>query len=128
MPRRDSKTPVKHGGNGLLSEVGAISGASAIQSGASWTTIKDLIEACPDLSPAARRKLIAVGDGGRDEQQPDRWSPLKSWGRWYLYARSEPIKFLEISAKREDAKVKQAGTITSQRMEDDKRKQFAILD
>ena len=52
---------------------------------------------------------------------------LAAW-QWYLYARSEPIKFLEISAKREDAKTKAAGTITHQRMEDDKRKQFAILD
>lgn len=52
---------------------------------------------------------------------------LGAW-QWYLYARREPIKFLEISAKREDAKAKQAGTITSQRMEDDKRKQFAIID
>ncbi len=52
---------------------------------------------------------------------------LGAW-QWYLYARREPIKFLEISAKREDAKAKQAGTITNQRMEDDKRKQFAIID
>jgi len=52
---------------------------------------------------------------------------LAAW-QWYLYARSEPIKFLEISAKREDAKTKAAGTITHQRMEDDKRQQFAILD
>ena len=46
----------------------------------------------------------------------------------YLYARREPPKFLEICAKREDAKAKMAGTITNQRMEDDKRQQFAILD
>lgn len=52
---------------------------------------------------------------------------LAAW-EWYLYARSEPNKFLEICAKREDAKAKQAGTITNQRMEDDKRQQFAILD
>lgn len=52
---------------------------------------------------------------------------LGAW-QWYLYARREPIKVLEISAKREDAKAKQPGTITSQRMEDDKRKQFAIID
>lgn len=52
---------------------------------------------------------------------------LAAW-EWYLYARREPHKFLEIFAKREDAKSKQAGTITNQRMEDDKRKQFAILD
>ncbi len=47
---------------------------------------------------------------------------------WYLYACKEPSKFLEICAKREDAKAKQAGTITAQRMEDDKRKQFAMID
>jgi hypothetical protein len=52
---------------------------------------------------------------------------LPAW-QWYLYARTWPEKFLEICAKREDAKAKQAGTITNQRMEDDKRKQFAILD
>jgi hypothetical protein len=52
---------------------------------------------------------------------------LAAW-QWYLFARREPIKFLEIFAKREDAKAKAAGTMTSQRMEDDKRKQFAILD
>ena len=47
---------------------------------------------------------------------------------WYDYSRTWPDKFLEICAKREDAKAKQAGTITSQRMVDDKRKQFAIID
>ncbi len=52
---------------------------------------------------------------------------LAAW-QWYLYARREPHKFLEICAKREDAKAKMAGTITNQRMEDDKRQQFAILD
>ena len=52
---------------------------------------------------------------------------LAAW-QWYLYARREPAKFLEICAKREDAKAKMAGTITNQRMEDDKRQQFAILD
>jgi hypothetical protein len=46
---------------------------------------------------------------------------LAAW-QWYLDTRREPIKFLEISAKREDANVKQAGMIMSQRMEDDKRK------
>lgn len=52
---------------------------------------------------------------------------LGAW-KWYEYARNLPDKFLEICAKREDAKAKAAGTITSQRMEDDKRQQFAILD
>lgn len=48
--------------------------------------------------------------------------------QWYLYSLTSRDKFLEITQKREDAKAKQAGTITSQRMEDDKRKQFAMLD
>ncbi|GEM_PF-926514 len=55
-------------------------------------------------------------------------APSTSGWSWYLYARRHPDKFLDICAKREDAKAKQAGTITNQRMEDDKRKQFAILD
>lgn len=52
---------------------------------------------------------------------------ISAWS-WYLYSRSEPNKFLEICAKREDAKAKMAGTITNQMMEDDKRKQFAMID
>lgn len=56
------------------------------------------------------------------------FAPSTAAWSWYQYARSLPDKFLEICAKREDAKAKQAGTITSQRMEDDKRQQFAILD
>ncbi len=52
---------------------------------------------------------------------------LAAW-QWYLYSRREPNKFLEIFAKREDAKAKQAGTITNQQMEDDKRQQFAVID
>ena len=55
-------------------------------------------------------------------------APSTSGWSWYLYARSEPNKFLDICAKREDAKAKMAGTITNQRMEDDKRQQFAIID
>ena len=79
-PARTRNTPENTGETASLNEVGALSGASAIQSGASWATIKDLIEACPDLSPAARRKLIAVGDGCHDEQQPEEGKPLKSCG------------------------------------------------
>ena len=52
---------------------------------------------------------------------------LGAW-QWYQYARDLPEKFLEICAKREDAKAKMAGTITNQRMEDDKRQQFAVID
>jgi len=55
-------------------------------------------------------------------------APSTAAWQWYLYARSEPNKFLEICAKREDAKSKMAGTITNQRMEDDKRQQFAVID
>lgn len=55
-------------------------------------------------------------------------APSTAAWQWYLYARREPHKFLEIFAKRADAKAKQAGTITNQMMEDDKRQQFAILD
>ena len=52
---------------------------------------------------------------------------ISAWS-WLTYAREERKKFLEITQKREDAKAKIAGTVTSQRIEDDKRKQFAILD
>lgn len=55
-------------------------------------------------------------------------APSASGWSWYLYSRTWPEKFLEICAKREDAKAKMAGTITNQRMEDDKRQQFAVLD
>ena len=55
-------------------------------------------------------------------------APSISGWSWYIYARTEPNKFLEICAKREDAKAKLAGTITNQRMEDDKRQQFAVID
>ena len=52
---------------------------------------------------------------------------IGAW-QWCEYARLSREKFLQICAKREDEKRKQAGTVTSQRMEDDKRKQFAIID
>ena len=55
-------------------------------------------------------------------------APSTAAWQWYLYARREPNKFLEICAKREDAKAKAAGSISSQRMEDDKRQQFAVID
>lgn len=61
------------------------------------------------------------------ELMPLQCPSLGAWG-WYQYARNSREKFLDICAKREDAKAKQAGTVTSQRMEDDKRKQFAIID
>lgn len=52
---------------------------------------------------------------------------LGAW-QWYEFAKADPIEFLKICAKREDAKAKAAGTITSQRMEDDKRQQFAVIE
>lgn len=55
-------------------------------------------------------------------------APSTAAWQWYLYARSEPNKFLEICAKRADAKAKMAGTVTNQRMEDDKRQQFAVIE
>lgn len=55
-------------------------------------------------------------------------APSTAAWQWYLYARREPNKFLEIFAKREDAKVKSAGTVTHQQMEDDKRTKLALLD
>lgn len=52
---------------------------------------------------------------------------LGAW-KWLEYARDNHAKFLEICAKREDAKAKAAGSISAQRMEDDKRQQFAVID
>lgn len=55
-------------------------------------------------------------------------APSTSGWSWYIYSRTWPEKFLEICAKREDAKAKMAGTITNQRMEDDRRQQFAVIE
>ena len=55
-------------------------------------------------------------------------APSMAGWSWYMYSRNEPKKFLEICARREDAKSKMAGTITNQRMEDDKRQQFAVIE
>ncbi len=55
-------------------------------------------------------------------------APILGAWRWYEYARDNHAKFLEICAKREDAKAKAAGAISVQRMEDDKRQQFAVID
>lgn len=73
-----------------------------------------------DIDFAYRRMAL-------EEVTPLMAPSLGAW-QWYLYARRDPNKFLEIFAKREDAKTRHAGTITSQRMEDDKRKQFAVID
>lgn len=55
-------------------------------------------------------------------------APSTAAWSWYIFARTEPNEFLKICHRREDAKAKIAGTITNQRMEDDKRQQFAVLD
>jgi len=55
-------------------------------------------------------------------------APSMAGWSWYIYSREEPNKFLEICAKREDAKAKMAGTITNQMMEDDKRQHFAVIE
>ena len=70
---------------------------------------------------------FAYRNAGNSQLTPLQAPSIGAW-QWYIYARTVPEKFLEITAKREDAKRKQAGTITGTRMEDDKRKQFAILD
>jgi hypothetical protein len=70
---------------------------------------------------------FAYKNSGNPTITPLMCPSLGAW-KWYEYARMLPDKFLEICAKREDAKAKQAGTITSQRMEDDKRQQFSVLD
>jgi hypothetical protein len=79
-PARTRNTARNTGETASIDEVGAISGASAFQNGASWATIRDLIEACPDLTPTVRRELIAVGDGVGDEQQPAKEMRLKGSG------------------------------------------------
>lgn len=55
-------------------------------------------------------------------------APSTAAWSWYVFARDEPNEFLKITQKREDAKAKQAGTITNQRMEDDRRQQFAVIE
>ncbi len=70
---------------------------------------------------------FAYGKMALDDTMPLDAPSLAAW-EWYRYARIWPDKFLEICAKREDAKAKQAGTITNQRMEDDRRQQFAVIE
>lgn len=55
-------------------------------------------------------------------------APSTAAWSWYIFARNDPSEFLKITQKREDDKTKRAGTITNQRIEDDKRQQFAIID
>lgn len=70
---------------------------------------------------------FAYSNHGNPALMPLMCPSIGAW-QWCEYARVSKEKFLEICAKREDAKAKQAGTVTSQRMEDDKRKQFAIIE
>lgn len=55
-------------------------------------------------------------------------APSTTAFEWYLFARNDRDEFLKICAKREDAKAKMAGTITNQRMADDRRSQFEVID
>lgn len=70
---------------------------------------------------------FAYSNHGNPALMPLMCPSIGAW-QWCEYARLSREKFLQICAKREDEKRKQAGTVTSQRMEDDKRKQFAIID
>lgn len=57
---------------------------------------------------------------------PTRCPSIPAW-EWYRYARTDPIKFLDVVAKREDAKSKMAGSVTTKQFEDDKRTQFGLI-
>lgn len=70
---------------------------------------------------------FAYRQSGNPGLMPLQCPSLGAW-EWYQYSRNSSEKFLDVFSKREDAKARQAGTVTSQRMEDDKRKQFAIID
>jgi len=52
---------------------------------------------------------------------PGAWS-------WWEYAQADPQKFLEIYARRDDQKLKAIGAASQQRMEDDRRRQFGMLE
>lgn len=87
-----------------------------------------LEERCRGTSPDSDADILfAYGVMARTDLMPLQTPTPGAWS-WYLFAQTEPQRFLEIFAKREDAKAKAAGTITQTRVEDDRRKQFAILD
>lgn len=77
-------------------------------------------DADADIDFAYRNMALATAMP-LDAPSPAAWS-------WYIFSRNNPTEFLKITQKREDDKTKRAGTITNQRMEDDKRTQFAIID
>lgn len=81
-----------------------------------------------DLPTDADRDIdFAYKHSGNPNLKPLDAPSLGAW-QWYEFAKADPTEFLKICAKREDAKAKQAGTISAQRMEDDKRQQFAVID
>jgi len=80
-----------------------------------------------DPTDADRDIDWAYKNSGNPSLTPKMAPSVGAW-RWYEYAQDNPTKFLEICAKREDAKAKQAGLISNQRMEDDRRQQFAVIE
>jgi hypothetical protein len=80
-----------------------------------------------DPTDADRDIDWAYKNSGNPNLTP-RMAPSVGGWQWYGYAQDNPTKFLEICAKREDAKAKQAGLISNQRMEDDKRQKFAVIE
>ena len=66
-PTRARRTAKNAGKMASLGEGAVKCAAVDIQSGALWADLRALIEACPNLSPAARRKLISLGDKATEE-------------------------------------------------------------
>ncbi len=133
-PRQDEQAPVRQSAVDLdrWSEAGATGSESQLEDHNRDAEIAEELKQLALLTNSQPTDLdrdinFAYRNMALPSVTPLMAPSVGAW-QWYLYARREPIKFLEISAKREDAKAKQAGTITSQRFEDDKRKQFAIID
>jgi len=80
-----------------------------------------------DPTDADRDIMFAYRNMGVPTVTPLLAPSVAAW-QWFLLARRDPQKFLETCAKREDAKTKQAGSITAQKIEDDKRHQFRLVD
>lgn len=90
--------------------------------------LRQLAERCRGQMTDADRDIdFAYRHMGLPGLSPLEAPSLGAW-QWYLKAIDEPSDFLEICAKREDAKMKMAGTITEKRMADDKREKFAVID
>lgn len=123
--RRKARELQKHG---IADEAEKLAGSRDDKEAIKLAELSLLAKNTANLPTDADRDIdFAYKNSGNPTITPLMCPSLGAW-QWYEYARMLPDKFLEICAKREDAKAKQAGTITSQRMEDDKRKQFAILD